>query len=156
MKRALLLAVPLFLFAGSEAEAKITADASVGIAYNIGGDTDRSPVTFELGAGYQFAIVRLELNAVLAASENNVYPPVSGGFLGLKPQAKVFIFSGFYGKASAQLFFEGENYGVGLGGGYEFSLADVVGVFSEVTFNPYFEGGAGLPVELRAGATLMF
>jgi hypothetical protein len=87
-----------------------------------------------------------------------VFPRTSGAFLGLRPSVKLFPTDGLYGKLSTQIFWsdEGSHVGLGVGGGFEWRLVDALAVFAEGTVNPYLESDRGLPIELRAGATLVF
>ena len=70
------------------------------------------------------------------------------------------FFGGIYAKASAQMFFPAGSsavFGVGIGGGYEFHLASLLGIFGELNVDPLFKSeGTIVPVEVRGGVTLIF
>jgi hypothetical protein len=144
-----LVAVPSWSFAA------YTGQISAGGSYVFGGSSNRGPLTFEIGPGYQMLMVRVELPVVFAAGGKDTFPPTTGAFMGVRPSIKVFPWDPFYAKVSTQLFWTGQgHYGAGIGGGIEYSLLDLLGGFAEITVNPYFEKGAGTPVEARIGVIL--
>ena len=99
---------------------------------------------------------RAELPLVFAAGGGNTFPPSTEAFMGLKPSIKVFPWDPFYAKLSTQLFWSGDGlYGVGIGGGVEYTFLDLLGGFFEVTVNPYFEKDVGTPIEARLGISLI-
>ena len=138
------------------ASADFTGQVSAGSSYVFGGSSSRGPLTFEIGPGYQMMMFRVELPVVLAKSSDDTFPPSPGAFMGLRPSLKVFPWDPFYAKVSSQLFWSGDgHYGIGIGGGVEYTLLDMLGGFFEITVNPYFEKGSGTPVEARLGLSLI-
>ena len=137
-------------------EASFTGQASAGASYIFGGKQTRGPITFDIGPGYQMLMFRAELPLVFAAGGNNTFPPSTEAFMGLKPSIKIFPWDPFYAKLSTQLFWSGDGYyGVGIGGGVEYTFLDLLGGFFEVTVNPYFEKDVGTPIEARLGMSLI-
>lgn len=154
------LAVALIVAAAPEdASADFTVAASTGASYVVGGNFNRGPVTFEIGIGWEFwDFLRPEVMIVLGAAGDaqDVWPPQSTGFVGFRPSVKVFPWEGLYGRVATQIFFTEDTYfGLGLGAGYEVRVIDMLGIFGEVTVNPYFEEGSGTPIEGRLGLTLI-
>jgi hypothetical protein len=145
-----------------EAAADFTLHASAGASYNLSGlDADRGPVTFDLAPGLDFERLRIELPFVFGAETGaGLYPPAPHAFLGVRPQAKLFLLGGLYGKAAVQLFYPDFDkkdlyLGASLGGGLEFKVAGLA-INGELNLNPFFTPSAVLPVDLRLGVTLFF
>jgi hypothetical protein len=148
------------LAVASEAHAGFTLHGSAGISYIVSGlEADRGPLTLDVAPGWDFGLVRLELPFVFGLEDaDDLFPPAPGGFLGLRPQVKLFPLGGLYAKAAAQILVPAgdETYvGASLGGGFELKLGPVA-VNAEVNVNPFFTPATVLPVDLRLGATLLF
>lgn len=154
---ALALAV---LVAPADAQAAVTLETSVGGSYILdGGVSNRGPLTLDIGPGLQLGqYVRVELPVMFGLENNAVYPPAPHGFLGLRPQVKVFPLDPFFVKVAGNLYFpDGEfYYGLSVGGGLELRLVDALAIHGELSFNPFFAPETVLPVEARLGLTVLF
>ena len=140
----------------SEARADFTVQASAGAPLVIGEGGGFGQATYEIGPGYQLSIVRFELPIVLTRAPFDGESGVDM-VLGLRPSIKIFPVENLYAKASTSLTFgDHSSVGVGVGGGLEYRLADVIGLFGEAQVYPYASNYEGVPIELRAGVTVVF
>ena len=162
-KLGLLLVTSLAVAAPSAAEAGFTVHGGAGAAYIVsGGDSHRTPATLELAPGWDFRWARIELPFVFGLASKGAWPEAPNVFLGVRPGLKLFPVKWLYGKLATQLYFPGGDegakvyLGVSVGGGFEIRFADVFALNAEVNFNPFFTPEAVLPIEGRAGATLLF
>ncbi|MEQ8273459.1 MAG: hypothetical protein RMA76_08930 [Deltaproteobacteria bacterium] len=148
----------------NEARADITVQASAGTSFMLAASddiaSDRGPVTFDVGPGWDIGMLRLEIPLVFGIDEPDVYPRAQSTFLGFRPQAKVFPFDWLYGKLSAPILFPGGDadlvLGVTVGGGLEIEVADVILLHGELNFSPYVTPSTAIPIEGRVGATFKF
>ena len=148
------------LLVASPAEAAVTLETSVGGSYILDGSvSSRGPLTLDIGPGLQLGqYVRVELPILFGLENNSVYPPAPHGFLGLRPQVKIFPLDPFYVKVAGNLYFpDGElYYGLSVGGGLELRLVDALAFHAELSFNPFFSPETVLPIEARLGLTVLF
>lgn len=163
----LALGVLAALAVANEARADVTVQASAGTSFMLAASddigSDRGPVTFDVGPGWDLGMVRLEVPLVFGIDSPDAYPRARSTFLGFRPQAKVFPFDWLYGKLSAPILFPGGEgdesdviLGVTVGGGLEIELADVILLHGEINFSPYVTPSTAIPIEGRAGVTLKF
>lgn len=142
------------------AEAALTLETSVGGSYILDGSvSSRGPLTLDIGPGLQLGqYVRVELPILFGLENNSVYPPAPHGFLGVRPQVKIFPLDPFYVKVAGNLYFpDGEfYYGLSVGGGLELRLVDALAFHGELSFNPFFSPETVLPIEARLGLTVLF
>ena len=151
------------LLAAPAAEAGFTLHGSAGATYILSGGggvtADRGPVTFDVAPGLDLGFLRAELPFVFGVNGDDIYPAAPNGFLGLRPQLKIFPFDNLYAKVATQLLFPGDSefyFGLSVGGGLEFKLARALAINIELNFNPMFTPSTVLPLEARAGATFFF
>ncbi|MBK6683947.1 MAG: hypothetical protein IPG45_05690 [Deltaproteobacteria bacterium] len=162
LARALVLGgvLAVALVGARPAEASLTLETSVGGSYILDGSvSSRGPLTLDIGPGLQLGqYVRVELPILFGLENNSVYPPAPHGFLGLRPQVKLFPLDPFYVKVAGNLYFpDGEfYYGLSVGGGLELRLVDALAFHGELSFNPFFSPETVLPIEARLGLTVLF
>ena len=149
-----ILAVP------AQAKWSLSADTGAAMVMPTGleGQTETVGPNLGVNLGYQMGnSLRLDLGAVLGqqGSGRDMRP---GGFQGLRPAAKLFIFGGsLYGKASLPMTLSGDSkLGILVGGGYELKLLGLLGRYIEG--NTGYEGAAGgvVPMEVRAGVVVVW
>ena len=149
-----ILAVP------AQAKWSLSADTGAAMVMPTGleGQTETVGPNLGVNLGYQMGnSLRLDLGAVLGqqGSGRDMRP---GGFQGLRPAAKLFIFGGsLYGKASLPMTLSGDSkLGILVGGGYELKLLGLLGGYIEG--NTGYEGAAGgvVPMEVRAGVVVVW
>lgn len=157
------LMIPLFVvMMAVPALAKWSLSADTGAAMvmptGLEGQTETVGPNLGVNLGYQMGnSLRLDLGAVLGqqGSGTDIRP---GGFQGLRPAAKLFIFGGsLYGKASLPITLSGDSkLGILVGGGYELKLLGLFGGYIEG--NTGYEGAAGgvVPMEVRAGVVFVW
>jgi|SRR5687767_8297334 len=162
-KLGLFFATSLALAVPSAAYAGFTVHGGAGAAYIVaGGDSHRTPATLELAPGWDFNWARIELPFVFGVADGGAWPQAPNVFLGVRPGLKLFPVKWLYGKLATQLYFPGGDagrdvyLGASVGGGFEIRFAGVFALNAEVNFNPFFTPEAVLPIEGRAGATVLF
>jgi hypothetical protein len=163
-KLGLFLLTSVALAAPSAAHASgFTIHGGVGAAYIVAGsESSRTPATLELAPGWDFNWARLELPFVFGVADHGTFPEAPNVFLGIRPGLKLFPVKWLYGKVATQLYFPGGEakrdvyLGASVGGGFEIRFADVFALNAEINFNPFFTPDAVLPIEGRAGATVLF
>lgn len=155
------------LFVAPAAQAAVTVQASVGTSFLLASNddisSDRGPVMFDIGPGWDVGMLRLEVPLVFAIDDEDYYPRARSTFLGFRPQAKLFPFDWLYGKLSTPILFPGGDgdeadvvLGLAVGGGIEISLFEILLLHAELNFSPYIAPSTAIPLEGRIGATLKF
>ena len=153
-----LLTVLLALPAQAKWSLSVDTGAAIVMPTGLEGETETVGPNLGLNLGYQMGnSLRLDLGAVLG-QEGSGADLRPGGFQALRPAAKIFVFGGsIYGKASMPITLDGDSkLGVLVGGGYELKLLGLLGAFVEASTG--YEGAAGgmVPMEVRAGAVLVW
>jgi hypothetical protein len=153
--RVIILCLTLLLTFPAQAKWAFSADSGAAYVMPTGLEGESKVVgpNLTLNLGYQLGdSMRFDLGAVLG-QEGSGSDSRPGGFQGLRPAAKLFIFGGsLYGKASIPVSVGGSStLGLLVGGGYELKLLGLLGAFIEA--NTGYEGAAGgvVPMEARAG-----
>lgn len=158
--RVIVLCLTLLLTFPAQANWAFSADTGAAFVMPTGleGESEVVGPNLTLNLGYQLGdSLRFDMGAVLG-QEGSGRDSRPGGFQGLRPAAKVFVFGGsLYGKASIPVSLGGSSkLGLLVGGGYELKLLGLLGAFIEA--NTGYEGAAGgvVPMEARAGIVFVW